>query len=235
MKKVVLISTAIAMSGAVVPAFGADLAYRPPVRSAPAFVQCDPIYNWTGYYIGGHLGGAFSGNNAFSDPFARNNSSGRFLAGLQLGADYQFAPNWLVGVEGQYSWLSGKLGATFPNDIAYTNDQSGIGSVTGRFGYTWGPGLVYVKGGYAYSSNKERVTAGGVPVGFEFTGDHRNGWTVGVGMEYLLWQNLSATIEYQHYNFGKATFVAPDIGGVTTDDNVVRLGLNYRFSLGGPL
>ena len=44
--------------------------------------------------------------------------------------------------------------------------SAALGSITGRVGYTWGPGLVYVKGGYAYSDNNETVTVVGVPVGF---------------------------------------------------------------------
>ena len=70
-----------------------------------------------------------------------NNGNGRFLGGLQAGADWQFNPNWVVGVEAQYSWLSGNVGAVFPGGFAYTNNQRGLGSITGRVGYTWGPGL----------------------------------------------------------------------------------------------
>ena len=154
---------------------------------------------------------------------------------MQVGADYQFAPNWVAGVEGQYSWLSGGVGAVFPDGTVYTNKQSGLGSITGRFGYTWGPGLVYVKGGYAYSDNKESVTFGGAPLAFAITGDRHNGWTVGTGLEFLLKPNWSAKIEYQYYNFGKATFDTPAIGRFTTDDNTVKVGINYRFNMGTPL
>src|SRR5690606_41285321 len=40
-----------------------------------------------------------------------------------------------------------------------------------------GPGLLYVKGGYAYSDNNEKVTLAGNQIGFATNGDHRNGWT----------------------------------------------------------
>jgi len=39
-----------------------------------------------------------------------------------------------------------------PRICLNNNNQRGLGFVTGRVGYTWGPGLVYVKGGYAYST-----------------------------------------------------------------------------------
>ena len=237
MKKVLLATVALVALGATVPALAADLGARPVYNKAPAYAA--PIYNWTGFYIGGHVGGAFSSDNNFNGLTTGNNSNGRFLGGLQGGADYQFAPNWVLGVEGQYSWLSGNVGAVFPGAFAYNNNQRGLGSVTGRAGYTWGPGLLYVKGGYAYSDNNESVTLGGTPVPFTINGDHRNGYTVGAGLEYMFAPSWSAKIEYQYYNFGKANFVTPvalaPFGSFTTDDHTVKAGLNYRFNWGGPV
>src|SRR6202000_3380750 len=161
-------------------------------QKAPVYAA--PIYNWTGFYIGGHVGGAVSRDHNFKGPTNGNNGHSRLLRGVQGGADYQFAPNWVVGAEGQYSWLSGNVGAVFPGGFAYTNNQRGLGSITGRGGYTWGPGLLYVKGGYAYSDNNESVTLGGVPVSFAISGDHRNGYTVGAGVEYMFAPNWSANV-----------------------------------------
>jgi outer membrane immunogenic protein len=234
MKKLLLGTVALVALGATVPALAADLGARPYYNKAPAYVA--PIYNWTGFYIGGHVGGAFSSDNNFNGLATGNNSNGRFLGGLQVGADYQFAPNWVLGVEGQFSWLSGNVGAVFPGNFAYNNNQRGLGSVTGRVGYTWGPGLLYVKGGYAYSDNNESVTFGGAPVAFAINGDHRNGYTVGAGLEYMFAPSWSAKIEYQYYNFGSANFITPvGLGSFTTDDHTVKAGLNYRFNWGGPV
>src|ERR1700674_5938390 len=63
MKKFLLGTVALVALGATVPALAADLAARPAYTKAPAYMQ--PIYNWTGFYIGGHVGGAFSGHNGF--------------------------------------------------------------------------------------------------------------------------------------------------------------------------
>jgi len=71
-----------------------------------------------------------------------------------------------------------------------------------RVGWTWGPGLIYVKGGYAYSDNRDTLTFAGVPVGFALNANHRDGYTVGGGVEYMFTQNWSAKAEYQYYNFG---------------------------------
>ena len=239
MKKLLLATVALVALGATAPALAADLGARAPYYSkAPAYAV--PIYNWTGFYIGGHLGGAFSSSNDFNGLALGNSDNGRFFGGLQAGADYQFAPNWVVGVEGQYSWLaSSNNGAIFPGGYAYNNDQRGLGSVTGRVGYTWGPGLAYVKGGYAYSDNSENVTLGGVPVAFAFDSNHSNGYTVGGGVEYMLAQNWSAKVEYQYYDFGNSRFTTPaplvPFGTFHNDEHTVKAGVNYRFNWGGPV
>jgi outer membrane immunogenic protein len=237
MKKFLLGTVALVALGATAPALAADLGARAPYSKAPAYAA--PIYNWTGFYVGGHIGGAFSSENNFNGLVTGNNSNGRFLGGLQGGADYQFAPNWVVGVEGQYSWLGNNGNVIFPGGFAYTNNQRGLGSVTGRVGYTWGPGLLYVKGGYAYSDNHETLTLGGVPTVFAFDNGHSNGYTVGAGLEYMFAPSWSAKVEYQYYNFGNSRFVTPaalvPFGTFTTDDHVVKVGLNYRFNWASPV
>jgi outer membrane immunogenic protein len=236
MKKFLLATAAIAALGAALPASAADFGYRAPY-TAPAYAA--PPYSWTGFYLGAHVGGAFSSDHNFNGLGTGNNGNGRVLGGFQAGADWQFNPNWVVGLEGQYSWLSGSVGAVFPGAYAYANNQRGLGSITGRVGYTWGPGLLYVKGGYAYSDNNETVTLGGVPIAFAISGDHRNGYTIGAGVEYMFAPNWSAKVEYQYYNFGSANFTAPaaliPTGSFTTDDNVFKVGVNYRINWAGPV
>jgi outer membrane immunogenic protein len=236
MKKFFLATLALAACGA--PALAADLGARGYAPYAKAPVYAAPLYNWTGFYVGAHLGGAFSSDNNFSGLSTGNNGNGRFLGGLQGGADWQFAPNWVVGAEAQYSWLSGSVGAVFPGGFAYTNNQRGLGSITGRFGYTWGPGLVYAKGGYAFSDNNEKVTLNGVPTAFAISGNHRDGYTVGAGAEYMFAPNWSAKAEYQYYNFGSSNFTAPaalaPFGNFRTDDHTLKAGVNYRINWGSP-
>ena len=236
MKKFLLATAALIALGA--PALAADMAARPYTKAPPPIAA--PIYNWTGFYIGGHVGAAFGNDNTFSGLVVGNNNDARFLGGVQAGFDYQFAPNWLIGIEGQYSWLSGNsVNAVFPNGYVYANDRRGIGSVTGRLGYTWGPGLLYVKGGYAFADNNETLVLAGVPQAFGFDGNHKDGYTVGAGFEYMFAQNWSGKVEYQYYNFGDSRFVAPaalvPFGSFRNDEHTVKVGINYRFNLAGPV
>lgn len=213
------------------PAFAADM--RPVARAPVAPAPVVQVYNWTGFYIGGHIGGAFAGNDTF------NGSDGRFLGGGQVGFDYQFAPNWVAGIEAQYSWLGGNSnnGLAFAPAGLATLDNRGIGSVTGRLGYAFGPVLAYAKGGYAFVDRDLNVTNFGVDVPFNTSGRGKDGWTAGAGLEYMFAPNWSAKAEYQYYDFGKTTFNAPaPLAGVSfkNEEHTVKAGLNYRFTWGGP-
>ena len=235
MKRILL--GAVAMIVFAAPAAAADLQARPrPYTKAPAYTAPEVVYNWTGFYIGGHLGGAFAGNNSLEG------SGGRFLGGVQGGFDYQFAPNWVVGAEAQYSWLANNNnnGVLFPGGTLVTTNNDQLGSVTGRLGYTWGPALLYAKGGYAFRDNNNiGVTVAGVPQPFTTNGRHQDGYTVGAGLEYMFAPNWSAKAEYQYYNFGSTTFTTgpADILGTRfrNDEHTVKAGINYRFGWGGPV
>ena len=231
MKRILLGAAALAALAA--PAFAADMPARPYTK-APAYTAPQVVYNWTGFYIGGHIGGDFAGNNGLSG------NGSRFLGGVQGGFDYQFAPNWVTGIEAEYSWMTrNNNGVTFPGGVVVTDRDNQLGSVTGRMGYTWGPGLLYAKGGYAFrDGNNVAVSVGGVPTAFVATGNHRDGWTVGAGLEYLFAPNWSAKAEYQYYNFGNTTFSTGPAAIVgprfRDDDHTVKVGVNYRFGWGGP-
>ncbi len=232
MKRLLLGAAAIVAFAA--PVFAADIPPRTYTK-APVYTTPQVVYNWTGFYIGGHLGGAFAGNNSLEG------SGGRFMGGVQGGFDYQFATNWVVGAEAQYSWLSNNNNSVlFPGSTLVTTNNNQLGSATGRLGYTWGPALLYAKGGYAWRDNNNiGVTVAGVPAAFTTDGTHKYGYTVGAGLEYMFAPNWSAKAEYQYYNFGTTTFTsgpAPIVGSHFPDDeHTVKVGVNYRFGWGGPV
>src|SRR6202012_2889766 len=202
MRKILLGAVACVVFAA--PAFAADMAARTYTK-APGYKVPEVIYNWTGFYIGGHVGGAFAGDNSLQG------SDARFLGGGQGGFDYQFSGNWVIGAEAQYSWLTGDSGngVVFPGGTVVSGNTDQIGSVTGRLGYAFGPTLLYAKGGYAWAGNDNllNVTNGaGTPVAFTVDGNHRDGYTVGAGIEYMFTPNWSIKGECQYYNFGDPTF-----------------------------
>ena len=227
MKGMMLVALAAAVLGTN-SVLAADLS-QPYTKAPPtAYSPAEPIYRWTGFYVGGHLGGAFGSRSIFGNDT-------RFAGGLQVGGDYQFAPNWVVGIEGQYSWLGGNSHTAHFSTFNLARDRKALGSITGRLGYAFGPTLLYVKGGYAYQDTTYGVASLSEPVGVSFNGNKKSGYTVGAGLEYLFAPNWSTKLEYQYYNFGRAHFIAADPVGIVTarsfDNNVhsIKVGLNYRF------
>lgn len=213
MKKFLLTTVALIACGATVPALAADLGARPYTKAPP--MMASPIYNWTGFYLGGHIGGAFSGNN---DAFFGADNDGRLMGGGQVGYDFQFSPNWVLGIEANYSFID-------TNDAFFGN--RGLGSVTGRLGYTWGPAMLYAKGGYAWADT--RFTNG-------FAGNNgRDGYTVGGGLEYMFAPSWSAKVEYQYYDFRNVNVTLPVAFAARNEEHTIKVGLNYRFNFGGPV
>jgi outer membrane immunogenic protein len=79
---------------------GVGAALKAPTPAVPAF-------SWTGCYIGGNIGGGW-GREAASAPFlapgisVTGDTSG-VIGGGQIGCNYRFAPNWVIGIEGDGS------------------------------------------------------------------------------------------------------------------------------------
>ena len=101
MKKTLLAGAAVALS--VNPAFAG-----PP---APVFAPV-PSFSWTGCYVGGHIGGGWGQKDLtnFSESYFGAASpvadTSGWLAGGQIGCNYQFASNWVAGVEIADSWAN---------------------------------------------------------------------------------------------------------------------------------
>jgi outer membrane immunogenic protein len=235
MKKILLAATVAALSSTSV--FAADLAARPYTKApAPAYVA--PIYNWTGFYLGAHLGGAFGSNNTTLNNAGRGvsipiDTKGGFLGGGQIGYNWQFSPNWVFGIEGDISGLDYKRTAVDSFGDVLQQKTDWLASVTGRLGYTWGPGMIYAKGGVAFRDN------GGFSSSYAgYSVDNKStGYTVGGGLEYMFAPAWSAKVEYQYYNFSDSHLYDTGVlvGNFKTDIHTVKAGINYHFNWGGPV
>lgn len=258
MKNILLTTVAMAAFSLAAPAFAADLAPAPaPVPyKAPAPVMAS--YNWSGFYIGGNVGGAWSdinssvlspGSAAFpiGTAFTKHDLNG-VIGGIQGGFNYQVGA-LVLGVEGEYSWtsLTGTVSTTsiaFPGTVALTTQKlTDIALATARAGYAADNWLFYVKGGGAWGHNTGSgiVTVGGATFETSTSSADRSGWVAGAGVEWGFARNWSAKLEYDHIDFGSKTMTTfgtvTGTGLFTTSETVdmVRVGVNYRFDWGGPV
>jgi outer membrane immunogenic protein len=225
----VVLTTGVASSS-----FAADLYAPRPVAAAPS---------WTGCYVGVHTGGALSDDKILSS--SDFNSTG-FVAGGQLGCDYQFWSGWVAGVGGKAAWSSlssntpgrGRdptTGDTFPTQFTVDNDF--LASATARVGHTFAENwLFYGVGGIAWTHEKSNIAF--TDPAFGATVDNgttvRTGWTAGAGLEWAFAPHWSTNVEYNYYDFGSNNFLlnGPLVGfGGNLSDRIQTLtvGLNYRF------
>lgn len=164
-------AAAFLLVGAIAtPVCAADL-YHGGLKDAAPVVAPVPV--WTGFYLGGNVGGGWASLN-FNDHELANDSG--FVGGGQIGYNYQVGA-LVLGIESD-------IGVVSMSDLNDGNSSMLI-DVTGRLGFAAGPALFYAKGGWAYLD-----VANGL-----------DGWTVGGGIEYKFSQNWSVKAEYQHFDF----------------------------------
>jgi outer membrane immunogenic protein len=241
MKKLVLGSIALAMQLAG-PAMAADLPVKPPVYSPAAPV----IYSWwTGCYVGGNVGGAWSrahytfDNAVVVEDFDFKPVS--LIGGGQAGCQYQWG-GLVLGVEGTWSWT--RLQEFKPSLLLADRERSitidQIATATGRLGYAFDRTMLYVKAGWAGVRVNARAVSFGTGVFSDFT-DWSNGWTVGVGLEHVPWRSIVVGMEVNYYN---ATFDhsgTNSVGGTSRNFNTsadifaATLRASYLFGQTAPV
>ena len=199
------------------------------------------IYDWTGIYVGGHIGGA-SGTSDWTDTVipglndANPHPSG-FIGGGQIGANYQ-VDRFVVGVEADLSGadLSNSVGGCFQDSLQSCSTKvEWTSTLTGRVGWAWDRALFYGKAGGAWARFKFENPCGDCFSTDYFASETRSGWTVGGGIEYALFPNWSVKLEYDYLHFGNSTLTFVGTTGDTSTEiitnriNEVKVGLNYRF------
>ncbi|HUC50647.1 MAG TPA: outer membrane beta-barrel protein [Xanthobacteraceae bacterium] len=203
-----------------------------------------PAPSWTGFYLG--INGGFGGDrNQY--PFTVGgvsgtsslNSSG-FFGGGQIGYNWQFAPAWVAGVEGDIDAadIQGMASTTLPGASSSIGTRlDWFGTVRGRIGYLVTPNtLFYGTGGWAYGHTTSSASAAvtGLAAGAS-VGKDMNGWTAGAGLEYALTPWMSFKTEYLFVDLGSATLSSGVAAGVPfsltekTTAHTVRAGINVKL------
>lgn len=240
MKRFLLAATALTAMTAVASASDLPRRYSPP--PAPAAAYLPPAFTWTGFYVGANAGGAVAGDikTNVSTPFGSAHdsvSTGGFLVGGTVGYNYQFHPNWVVGVEGDigYADVQARSSGNAPG-YSY-NTKAGIdgyfGTIRGRIGYATGQWLFYGTGGWAFAQGKTSTSELGAGYASSVSADRDlSGYVVGGGVEYAVSQSLSVKAEYLYADFDKKRVVLPGIASasVSQDTHLLKVGVNYRFS-----
>jgi outer membrane immunogenic protein len=226
-----------------VSAFAADNVH--PAEPPP--MQSSPIWNRTGIYIGGHIGGlrfqsrdwtVRTPGGAFYGQSIGSHDANGWIGGIHVGYHYQLAKGFLIGLQGDYAWgdASGNHDSERETGVAYHSKVKSLATITGRLGYAVNRLLGYIRGGVAWERNDFWATT--TILGTAYTADATLlGWTLGAGAEYAFTQRLFGFIEYDYYNFGTRNIAfTPQVSGlptgyldITQTTSAVRIGVSYRF------
>jgi outer membrane immunogenic protein len=153
--------------GSIGATYAADMAVKAP---PPA-----PIFNWTGFYVGGFVGGAVTDRDASASEPAT--AAGFFYNGGGLPTNYDLGSsfigggtigyNWqkpgsqfVLGIEGEVGYLrltgarqdvnATAAGLVLPDSVNSSRLGDWYGVIAGRAGWAANRTLFYVKGGVAF-------------------------------------------------------------------------------------
>jgi len=126
-------------------------------------------------------------------------SASGVIGGAFVGYNFQSGP-WVYGIE--FSASATGLDTTnvspyFPATDTYTSRLTWLATATGRVGYAWDHWLVYAKGGYAGADVHFTLYDNTALVRAD-TSTWANGWTVGVGAEYMLTSAIALGVVYNY-------------------------------------
>ncbi|MFL6815855.1 MAG: outer membrane protein, partial [Bradyrhizobium sp.] len=197
----VLVGASLTLLAFELPAMAAELALKAPASKT--------IYDWTGFYLGGHVGyggGSFGpGTNPLPEQAVLfPHSITGVIGGYQAGYLRQLSNHLVVGIEADASF-TGPLDvpALIPAPFHTTIDY--VGTVRGRAGYASGTLLAYVTGGFAWGHSHININdAAGAVV--SSPGQNQLGWTVGAGIEFAVSGNWSAKLEYDYVDLARRTY-----------------------------
>ena len=204
-------------------------------------VKAEQVYSWTGIYIGGDVGFAgikhnFSSNFAQpdSDPLNANNvqdnafSSTPFVGGGHAGFNWQFTPNLVVGIEGDWQSVHSRQSFCRQTDFTSTACVDGNGNnrgfasaggelgpvatARGRLGWAMDRLMIYGTGGAAFANVKSSVGLSCLDGGCGNNGNNlataagsstgKTGWVIGAGFERMFTQNIIVRGVFLFFVFG---------------------------------
>jgi high affinity Mn2+ porin len=237
------------------PATAADLPEAMPVKALPM----SAAFDWTGFYLGGHIGYAFGNSNftasttAGAPPISGSldlfqgfdgfKEQGSFFEGLQVGYNYMFQNRFVIGaeVDGSFPSFQSLEGLSIGGSSTFLSPGIGwetysetvlaFGTVRARVGYAFGDWLFYATGGLAWTYDQLTLTqlANGAS---DSPFLWRFGWAAGAGVEFPVAPHWTARFEYlfTDYDFSGVTFPT---AAQRSDSNFLlqefRAGLNYQF------
>ena len=202
-------------------------------------------FSWTGFYIGGELGGAWANGHVNDSLYGLNASSSHdgWLGGAVVGYNFQTS-NVVFGIEGDFDGTSLKATGNWGvrsgrgSTLQASAKTDWITTVAGRVGFAAADrALIYIKGGGGWVGNT-REHHYNLTTGAAVSASNTNtGWLIGGRLEYAFTPNWSSKIEVDYLGLRSwswnSTVFPGDTFTASRNITMVKAGLNYKFGWNG--
>jgi outer membrane immunogenic protein len=207
------------------------LAFAGSAAAADLAVPVDPVYDWSGFYIGAHGGyGWGDSDNDASNGASWSADIEGIVAGIHAGYNLQM-DSFVFGIEADVDFSDIDGHTPCPNAaFECDTDVEWFGSLRARAGFAMDNLLIYGTGGVALAEAEFGNTLAGVRID---ESDDSVGFVVGGGAEFAAWENISLRAEVLYYNFDDFGFAWSNDGGISYDSEldfiVARAGVTFHF------
>jgi opacity protein-like surface antigen len=206
------------------PAVAADMSVKAPVAPMPA------LYDWTGAYIGGHLGYLWGGlrvekNGVVTDDHTLVNGA---IGGVVAGFNWQ-SGRMVLGFDGDFGFSDARGSGQAPVETQNFNRINNTYHVRGRIGAAMDNNLLIFFAGGLGAADFRFPPAETIP----YKGGYFDGPSIGGGFEYSILPQLSGRVEVIYDDFGSKTYVTSyDLYRVHLTGRTVRGALTFKFWTG---
>lgn len=229
MKFALVVSAAAVAAALFTPAMAADLIVEETVVSAGVV---DVGGNWDGFYLGGFVGygvGDADHVNGDGGPCGADGCDidlSGWTLGVTAGANMDVGSGLILGVAGDLAWadIGGSDTFTFIGDSENTINWSG--ALRGVVGFDAGSFMPYLTAGLAVANASHGSDVGGDPVDSTHTG-----WTVGLGAQIAVTEDMAVDLRYLHSSYSEEVtdFGSPFDPEFGLSSDVFTVGVNFRF------
>ena len=220
------------------------VSYKPWVSAG---LPVDAPFNWTGFYVGGSVGGGMASLPVTDMDGLAPNVNGDTLkstaavGGLHAGYNWQFAPSALAGIEGDFNWTglsdSDSTNHGSVSTFVSSSKLDDFGSIRARFGLTSGRTLAYVTAGPVFGHINANYGSAQGTGSTAPDGSFHAGIATGAGVEYALAPNWILRGQYMHLNFENKDVVITHTNGVpitgftarySATADIAQIGISYK-------
>lgn len=213
--------------------------------AAPVIVEA-VVDDWTGFYIGGHVGGGAAFGDALLNSSNLNTaangslSAAGFLYGAQVGYDYDFGNGFVVGVE-----LDGSI-ADWDDEVAgfsgaglrlfeVEQETKALASLRAKVGITDGVVMPYLTGGLGYMNYD--VVASQTQAGFSQTfSEDAFAPVIGAGVSLKVTENIIVSGQALYFFFDEETDLSTSVPAADAGDHhelegavAARASIDFKF------